>query len=139
MMTNLERLQATIERNGCNDIFEIAVRYPHKLYVGNVCCETTLPFGSVEDVEDEVLELLERIPGNGGAICIGSSSEIHDKIPVANAETLYHTVHEYGSLPIDLDRVRRRRTELRPRLQVRRTQPGDAPPRGESRPPTPAS
>jgi uroporphyrinogen-III decarboxylase len=109
-----------IERNGCNDIFEIFAAYPRKMYFGNVCCETTLPFGNVHDVEDEVLELLERIPGAGGTIFIGSSSEIHDRVPIENAEVLYRTVHEYGALPIDLDRVRRRRADIRPKLAFRR-------------------
>jgi uroporphyrinogen-III decarboxylase len=90
------------------------------MYFGNVCCETTLPFGNVHDVEDEVLELLERIPGAGGTIFIGSSSEIHDRVPIENAEVLYRTVHEYGALPIDLDRVRRRRADIRPKLAFRR-------------------
>ncbi len=109
-----------IERNGCNDIFELYRRYPGTVFFGNVCCETTLPFGNASDVEDEVLELLELIPGTGGRMLIGSSSEIHDAIPLENAETLYRTVHEYGSLPIDVDRIRRRRRELSGSLQVRR-------------------
>jgi len=107
-----------IERNGCNDIFEIHSRYPDKLLFGNVCCEVTLPLGNVFDVEDETLELLERIGPDGG-IFIGSSSEVHDKVPLENAEAMYRTVHDYGSYPIDLDRIRARRREIRARLDTR--------------------
>lgn len=101
-----------IERNGCNDIFAIREEYPDKLLFGNVCCVTTLPHGTLGDVEDETLELIEKIGPQKG-IFIGSSSEVHDAVPVANAAKMYGTVHEYGVYPIDVDRIRARRTELR--------------------------
>ncbi|MFA6471623.1 MAG: uroporphyrinogen decarboxylase family protein [Candidatus Latescibacterota bacterium] len=100
-----------IERNGCNDIFEIRREYPDKLLFGNVCCAHTLPYGSAADVEDETLEIIERI-GQQGGILIGSSSEVHDLVPPENACTMYAAVNTYGSYPIDIDRIRARRTEL---------------------------
>ena len=107
-----------IERNGCNDIFEIHARYPRKLLFGNVCCEVTLPLGNVSDVEDETLEILEKIGPDAG-LFVGSSSEIHDLIPVENTETLYRTAHEYGTYPIDVDRIRARRRQLKGKLTTR--------------------
>lgn len=101
-----------IERNNCNDIFDIHRQYPDKLLFGNVCCVNTLPHGTLGDVEDETLELIEKIGPHGG-IFIGSSSEVHEAVPVPNAEKMYQTVHEYGTYPIDLDRIRSRRLELR--------------------------
>ena len=101
-----------IERNGCNDIFEIRAAYPDRLLFGNVCCMQTLPHGTLGDVEDETLELVEKIGPQGG-IFIGSSSEVHDAVPVENAVKMYQSVHAYGSYPIDVDRVRTRRAELR--------------------------
>ncbi|MFW5713697.1 MAG: uroporphyrinogen decarboxylase family protein [Brevefilum sp.] len=101
-----------IERNNCNDIFEIRKQYPDKLLFGNVCCIHTLPHGTAGDVEDETLELIEKIGPQGG-IFIGSSSEVHEAIPVENAEKMYQTVHEYGTYPLDLERIRSRRSELR--------------------------
>ena len=106
------------ERNGCNDIFEIRKRYPEKLFFGNVCCEVTLPYGNVYDVEDETLELIERLGPHGG-LFIGSSSELHDLVPLENCETLYRTVHEYGSYPIDIERIGKRRAAIQPHLQSR--------------------
>ena len=94
-----------IERNGCNDIFEIRQQYPRTLLFGNVCCEVTLPQGTVEDVEKETLEIIERI-GPGGGILIGSSSEVHDLVPVANVLKMYATVHRYGTYPIRSDTKR---------------------------------
>ncbi len=100
-----------IERNNCNDIFEIRREYPHKLLFGNVCCMHTLPHGTLGDVEDETLELIEKIGPQRG-IFIGSSSEVHDAVPVANAAQMYRTVHEYGAYPIDVERIRTRRADL---------------------------
>jgi len=107
-----------IERNGCNDIFEIRKEYPNKLLFGNVCCIHTLPHGTLGDVEDETLELIEKIGPQGG-IFIGSSSEVHDAVPVENAEKMYHTVHEYGNYPIDVDRIKARRMELRKKNRLK--------------------
>jgi len=101
-----------IERNGCNDIFAIREAYPDKMLFGNVCCVQTLPHGTLGDVEDETLEIIEKIGPQGG-IFIGSSSEVHDMVPVENAVKMYRTVYEYGSYPIDVDRIRARRRELR--------------------------
>lgn len=108
-----------IERNGCNDIFEIRKMYPQKLLFGNVCCEVTLPHGNIYDVEDETLEIIEKIGPEGG-ILIGSSSEVHDLVPPDNAMTMYDTVHEYGTYPIDIDRIRRRRVSIKDRLTTRK-------------------
>ncbi|MGO8694735.1 MAG: uroporphyrinogen decarboxylase family protein [Rectinemataceae bacterium] len=107
-----------IERNGCNSIFDIHAAWPERFLFGNVCCEVTLPHGNVYDVEDETLELLERI-GPDGVIFIGSSSEIHDLIPLENTETLYRTVHEYGDNPIDVERIVARRHEIKGKLRSR--------------------
>lgn len=101
-----------IERNGCNDIFAIREAYPDKLLFGNVCCARTLPYGTPGDVEDETLEIIERIGPQGG-IFIGSSSEVHDLVPLENTLTMYRTVHEYGTYPIDVERIRARRAALR--------------------------
>jgi len=100
-----------IERNNCNDIFEIREAYPDRLLFGNVCCLNTLPHGTQADVEDETLELIEKIGPQGG-IFIGSSSEVHDAVPVQNAFTMYQTVQKFGNYPIDIDRIRARRTQL---------------------------
>ncbi|MFM8323139.1 MAG: uroporphyrinogen decarboxylase family protein [Chloroflexota bacterium] len=107
-----------IERNNCNDIFAIRAAHPDKLLFGNVCCIHTLPHGSLGDVEDETLELVEKIGPQGG-IFIGSSSEVHDAVPVENAAAMYRAVHEYGEYPIDVERIRARRSELRRTHQLK--------------------
>lgn len=108
-----------IERNGCNDIFEIRRLYPDKLLFGNVCCAITLPQGNIYDVEDETLELIEKIGPQGGII-IGSSGEVHNLVPPENTVAMYKTVHKYGMYPIDVARIRKRRSEIRDKLNTRR-------------------
>lgn len=108
-----------VERNGCNDIFEIRRRYPGKLLFGNVCCAVTLPHGNIYDVEDETLELIEKLGPHGG-IFIGSSSEVHDLVPPENAAIMYETVHEYGTYPIDVERIQTRRHQIAHNLKLRK-------------------
>lgn len=108
-----------IERNQCNDIFEIRRQYPDKLLFGNVCCAVTLPYGNNYDVEDETLELIERIGPQGG-ILIGSSSEVHNLVPVENALTMYRTVRKYGAYPIDIERIQKRRHNIKDKLKIRK-------------------
>jgi len=107
-----------VERMGCNDIFAIRDKYPDKLLFGNVCCASTLPFGSVDDVEYETLDLIERA-GPLGRLFIGSSSEINDLVPKENAAILYKTVLDYGSWPIDCARIGKRKAELASRRNAR--------------------
>ena len=83
-----------------------------------MCCAQTLPYGTPYDVEDETLELIEKIGPQGG-LFIGSSSEVHDLVPVANVVTMYRTVHEYGHYPIDVERIRARRAALRRKGQLK--------------------
>jgi hypothetical protein len=112
-----------IERNGCNDIFQISKQYSDKLLFGNVCCALTLPQGNIYDVEDETLELMEKIGPRGG-ILIGSSSEVHDLVPPENALMMYKTVHEYGTYPVDVGRIRKRRGAIKDKLQTRKDKSG---------------
>ena len=78
----------------------------------------TLPQGNEFDVEDETLEIIELM-GPDRKNFIGSSSEVHNLVPLLNAETMYRTVHEYGTYPIDVERIRRRRQEIAGRRRMR--------------------
>jgi len=48
---------------------------------------------------------------------IGSSSEVNDLVPPENAAKLYEIVLEYGSYPIDVDRIRKRRADILGKLK----------------------
>jgi hypothetical protein len=66
------------------------------------------------------LELIEKIGPQGG-ILIGSSGEVGDLVPPENAVTMYETIHEYGIYPIDVERIRKRRSEIRNKLKTRKS------------------
>jgi len=109
-----------LKKKGIKFLFHTDGRYGSLLsiiFVGNVCCSSTLPFGTPDDVEDETLELIEKI-GPVGGILIGSSSEVNDLVPPENAAKLYEIVLEYGSYPIDVDRIRKRRANIFEKLKA---------------------
>ncbi|AOQ23635.1 hypothetical protein MTAT_12170 [Moorella thermoacetica] len=94
-----------IEVNAGMDIRKIRRQYPHLLLFGNVCCATTLPHGTVEDVQQEVKGLLRDIAPTGG-LFLGSSSEVHDLVPIENAVTMYKTAKQFGKYPIDVETLK---------------------------------
>jgi hypothetical protein len=44
---------------------------------------------------------------------------VHDSIAAENAVKMYQTVHAYGAYPIDVQRVRARRKELRDKGELK--------------------
>ena len=105
-----------IERNGCNDIFEIRRRYPNKLLFGNVCCIHTLPHGSLGDVEDETLELIEKIGPQGGKLPL-DPPQLRRELP------LRRHVRRPGADRRALRPVRRRQPPHQQRQREQREQP----------------
>jgi uroporphyrinogen-III decarboxylase len=75
-------------------------KYGDKIFlVGNIDCSITLPFGSKEDVIKETKKCIDDA-AEGGGLLIGSSSEIHDGIPIENALAMFETVKKYGKYPL---------------------------------------
>ena len=108
-----------IRLNGMDATTSLKFAYnTRKFLFGNICCAQTLPYGNAFDVEDETLEIIATLAPHGG-IFIGSSSEVHDAVPVENAWTMYEAVHDYGQYPIDLERIHARRRDIRDRLVLR--------------------
>jgi hypothetical protein len=64
--------------------------------------------------------LIERT-GQGAGIFIGSSGDVSDGVPPENALKMYETVHKYGTYPINIDRIRKRRGEILGKLKTRRS------------------
>ena len=76
------------------DISELHDEYGDDLaFAGSICVQSTLPFGSVEDVKREV-ELRLELFGQGGLI-LGPSHQIQAGTPVENIVAMYETA---GSL-----------------------------------------
>ena len=88
-----------VERNGCNDIFDIHARYPSKLLFGNVCCEVTLPQGNTFDVEDETVGAPGEARTGNVVFSSGLPAKSTELIPVENTETLYGDSPRVRNLP----------------------------------------
>lgn len=66
---------------------------------GGIDTQKTLPFGTVQEVRDEVRERM-RIFGPGGGFVFNTIHNVQPLSPVENVLAMYQTVQEYGSYPI---------------------------------------
>jgi hypothetical protein len=66
---------------------------------GGVDTQHTLPFGTADEVRQEVRERIE-IFAPGGGFVFNSIHNIQAQVPVENLLALYETVREYGRYPI---------------------------------------
>ncbi len=67
---------------------------------GGVDTQKTLPFGTPDEVREEVRERL-RIFGRDGGFVFNTIHNVQPLSPVENVWTLYKTVHEYGRYPLE--------------------------------------
>lgn len=94
------------------DLAEIKARYGDRLaLIGNVSCSKTLPYGTPDDVEREVLECL-RDAGPGGGYILAPDHSFHSAISVENTWRALETCQKYGTYPLDLDAIEARLKEL---------------------------
>lgn len=68
---------------------------------GSIDNQKTIPFGTTEEVRDEVISRLKKVAPGGGLI-LGPSHSVQPDTPVENMMTFYETVKELGNYPIDL-------------------------------------
>lgn len=89
-----------IERKAEMDLGRIKEKYGRRIcLIGNVDSSATLPYGSREDVEEEVKECI-RIAAPGGGYILASDHSLHDGIPVKNMLTMIRAAKKYGKYPI---------------------------------------
>jgi len=82
------------------DPAEIKRKYGDNLsFWGTVDTQHTFPFGSPQDVEDEVRERLRTVAPDGGLI-LCSSHRIQPDVPLENIRAFYRAAREYGTYPI---------------------------------------
>jgi uroporphyrinogen decarboxylase len=85
----------------CVDPAEVKRRYGHRAaFWGAIGIQHTLPFGSPEDVRDEV-RLRMRTIGKGGGYVIGPTHVIAPEVPWENLKALYDAADEFGSYGIN--------------------------------------
>ena len=81
------------------DIARLKDRYGDRLlFCGSVCVQTTLPFGTVEDVEREVRRRLDLFPRGG--LFLGPTHAVQVGTPIENVLALYRAA---GSLCEKID------------------------------------
>jgi uroporphyrinogen decarboxylase len=78
------------------DVADIHRRYPHLFMAGGIDVSQLLPFGSPGEVKDTVRRTIDAA---GGRIMIGSSTELHNDVPLENYLALREAVldHPYRS------------------------------------------
>jgi uroporphyrinogen-III decarboxylase len=79
------------------DIGKIKRRIGEKVVlIGNIDCSQLLPFGTTEEVKNEVKKTIE-IAAPGSGFILASSSELHNEIPLENILALIGYGQKYGS------------------------------------------
>ena len=71
---------------------EIRQRFPNLVLVGGIDVSQLLPFGSPSEVAAATRQL---IVDAGPAVMIGSSTELHDKVPLQNYQAMAETVRNW--------------------------------------------
>lgn len=71
---------------------EIHKRYPNLILVGGIDASQLLPYGKPEDIKNEIIKTIEDTEGK---IMVGSSTEMHNEIPLENIITLIETARSY--------------------------------------------
>jgi uroporphyrinogen decarboxylase len=80
----------------CMDPVEVKARFGDRVTLhGTISAQQTLPFGTVEDVRNEVLDRIERCGQNGGLV-IAPNNVVQYDVPLENLLTVYETVKTVG-------------------------------------------
>ena len=71
---------------------EIHRRYPHLILCGTIDVSQLLPFGTPQEIADQVMRNIEATEGK---IMVGSSTEVNNEVPLENYLALHETVLGY--------------------------------------------
>ena len=83
----------------CMDPAEIKRLYGDRLaFWGTIGTQTTMPFGTPDDVRREVLTRIETV-GRGGGLLLGPSHLLQDDVPWDNVLAFFDAVDRYGRYP----------------------------------------
>jgi len=89
-----------IERKSNMDIGKIRKRYGNNICLsGNIDASDTLPYGTIERIEQEVRETINAA-GRNGAFILASDSDYHDGIPPKNFIAMIKAAKKFGAYPI---------------------------------------
>lgn len=81
---------------------ELKARFGDRIvfWGGGVDTQRTLPFGTPEEVREQVRERI-RIFGRGGGFVFNTVHNVQARVPVENLLALYEAVREYGRYPLE--------------------------------------
>jgi hypothetical protein len=84
--------------------FDLKKRFGNRItfWGGGVDTQSTLPFGSPQEVRQEVRERL-RAFGPGGGFVFNAVHNVQALVPVENVLAMFRTAREYGRYPLRLD------------------------------------
>lgn len=83
-----------LQRTAHMDLKNIKEKYGDRFcIIGNIDSTRTLPFGTPEEVAEEVREAI-RIASPGGGYILASDHSLHDGIPIENILTMFRTARE---------------------------------------------
>ena len=84
------------------DLGEAKAKYGKKIcLMGNVNCGSTLSWGTIEEVRQEVKDCIRKAGYGGGYIC-ASSNSIHSGVKPENYVAMVKAIREYGRYPLKL-------------------------------------
>ena len=80
----------------CMDPVELKNKYGGKLaFDGTIGIQTTMPFGTPEDVDREVKHMIETV-GKGGGLIIAPTHVLEPEVPLENIKAFLDAVDRYG-------------------------------------------
>lgn len=80
----------------CIDPLMVKQKYGDRLALwGTIGIQTTLPFGTPEQVRQEVRKRIETVGYNGGLV-LGPTHSLEPEVPWENIVALYEAIEEYG-------------------------------------------
>ena len=89
-----------LQRTAGMDLAEVKKKYGDKFcLIGNIDSSRTLPFGSRQDVEREVIEAI-RIAAPGYGYILASDHSLHDGISIENIRCMFDTARQHGVYPL---------------------------------------
>ena len=80
----------------CMDPVKLKNQYGDKLaFDGTIGIQTTMPFGTSEDVDNEVKRMIETV-GKGGGLIIAPTHVLEPEVPIENIAAFMNAVDRYG-------------------------------------------
>jgi uroporphyrinogen decarboxylase len=74
------------------DLGELRKRYPDLVFIGGIDCSQLLPFATPQDISNAVVSAIEAA---GPKYIVGSSTELHNAIPLDNIKAMIDTARAY--------------------------------------------